>query len=55
VLGQGGTTHTACLEALVQAGADVNIPDRQGVTPLGHARQRGYAGMVRILEAAGAR
>ena len=32
-----------------------NIADRQGITPLGHARARGYSEMVRILEAAGAR
>ena len=50
-----GKAHTETLEALVKAGANVNIPDRQGVTPLGHARSRGYAEMVRILEAAGAR
>jgi ankyrin repeat protein len=55
VLGDGGRNHTETLDALVKAGANVNIPDRQGVTPLGHARQRGYAEMVRILEAAGAR
>ena len=28
---------------------------RQGVTPLAHARSRGYAAMVEILERAGAR
>jgi ankyrin repeat protein len=55
VLGNGGKAHTDTLEALVKAGANLNIADRQGVTPLGHARSRGYAGMVRILEAAGAR
>ena len=55
VLGNGGAGHTATLKALVEAGADVNIADRQGVTPLQHARQRGYVGMARILEAAGAR
>ncbi len=55
VLGNGGKAHTDTLEALVKAGANLNIADRQGVTPLGHAKSRGYAGMVRILEAAGAR
>ena len=55
VLGNGGKNHTATLEALVKAGANVNIADRQGVTPLGHARSRGYAEMVGILEAAGGR
>jgi ankyrin repeat protein len=55
VLGNGGREHTATLEALVKAGADVNIADRQGLTPLAHAKSRGYAQMVHILEAAGAR
>ena len=55
VLGNGGKNHTATLKALVEAGADVNIADRQGTTPLQHARRRGYVEMARILEAAGAR
>jgi ankyrin repeat protein len=55
VLGNGGKSHTDTLKALVDAGADVNIPDRQGTTPLQHARRRGYVNMARILEAAGAR
>jgi ankyrin repeat protein len=55
VLGDGGPKHTEIVRLLVAAGANVNVPDRDGVTPLGHARQRGYADMVRILEAAGAK
>ena len=55
VLGNGAKNHTATLKALVDAGADVNIADRQGITPLQHARRRGYVEMARILEAAGAR
>jgi uncharacterized protein len=53
VLGNGGKAHTETLEALVKAGANLSIADRQGVTPLGHAKSRGYVAMVRILEAAG--
>ena len=49
------SNHTATLKALIDAGTDVNIADRQGVTPLQHARRRGYVNMVRILEAAGGR
>ncbi len=55
VLGDGGHNHTDTLAALVKAGANVNLPDRNGVTPLQMAKARGYANMVRILEAAGAR
>jgi ankyrin repeat protein len=55
VLGNGGKNHTDTLEALVKAGANVNLSDRQGTTPLGLAKARGFAAMVRILEGAGAR
>ena len=55
VLGDGGKNHTDTLDALVKAGANVNLPDRSGFTPLRLARVRGYQDMVRILEAAGAR
>ena len=55
VLGNGGKNHLDTLKALVDAGANVNIPDRAGVTPLAHARSRGYAEMVKILLAAGAK
>jgi uncharacterized protein len=55
VLGDGGKNHTDTLAALVRAGADLGIADRQGARPLALARQRGYADMVRILSEAGAR
>ena len=40
---------------LLARGANPSLADREGVTPLGHAKRRGFAGMVRILAAAGAR
>ena len=55
VLGNGDAKHTATVRALVEAGCDVNIADRGGLTPLQHARRRGYVEMARILENAGAR
>jgi ankyrin repeat protein len=55
ILGDGGPTHTEILRLLVEAGANVNLADRDGVTPLQHARRRGFGAMVRILEARGAR
>jgi uncharacterized protein len=55
VLGNGGKRHVATLEALVKAGANVNIADRGGVAPLKLAQTRGYAEMVNILTAAAAR
>jgi len=55
VLGDGGKRHTATLKALVDAGANVNLGDRSGTTPLALARGRGYTDMVAILAKAGAR
>ena len=55
VLGNGGQRHVAVLRALVDAGANLNLADRSGDTPLALAKKRGYAEMVKILEAAGAR
>jgi len=55
VLGNGGANHTATVEALVKAGADIFLPDRHGMTPLAHARTRGYSQIARILENAGGR
>jgi ankyrin repeat protein len=53
VLGDGGRNHTDTLRALVEAGANVNLADRNGTTPLGLAKGRGYREMVAILEKAG--
>jgi uncharacterized protein len=55
ILGDGGPAHTEIVRLLVQAGANVNIADRDRITPLMHARRRGYTEMSRILAAAGAR
>ena len=53
ILGDGGATHTEIVRLLVDAGANVNLADRDGVTPLAHAKRRGFAGMVSILESKG--
>jgi ankyrin repeat protein len=55
VLGDGGPRHTDTLTALVAAGADLNLADRGGRTPLQLARARGHDAMARVLERAGAR
>ncbi len=55
VLGDGGPRHLATLKALVAAGANRNLGDRSGATPLALARSRGYREMAAILAAAGAR
>jgi hypothetical protein len=55
VLGDGGPRHTDTLRALVDAGANPNLADRRGQTPLALARARGYESMVRLLQQAGGR
>jgi ankyrin repeat protein len=55
ILGDGGVTHTEIVRLLAEAGANVDLADRDGVTPLAHARRRGFREMARILEAKGAR
>lgn len=55
VLGNGGPRHTETLRSLVQAGAKLDIADRNGQTPLALARARGYKNMIQILEKAGAK
>lgn len=49
VLGDGGPRHLATLQALLRAGANAQLTDRHGQTPLQLARARGYAAMVRAL------
>lgn len=55
ILSDGGPRHQQILQLLIDAKADVNLADKDGVTPLAHARQRGYSAMVEMLTAAGAR
>lgn len=50
ILGDGGPDHQAVLDALLTAGADRTLADREGVTPLEHARARGFAEMVERLQ-----
>jgi len=55
VLGHGGKRHVETLRALIAAGANPNLADGRGTTPLALARGRGYGEMVKILEQTGAR
>jgi len=55
VLSNGGEKHQQIVRLLVEHGADLNIPDKDGVSPLQHARNRGYKEIERILQEAGGR
>jgi len=50
VLGDGGSRHLKTLQILVKAGADVNLADSSGQTPLELARSRGYNDMVSTIQ-----
>lgn len=51
ILSNGGPVHQEIVGLLVDAGAS-NIPDKDGVTPLQHARQRGFTAMAERIAAA---
>ena len=55
VLGDGGQRHQKTLQHLIAAGANLQLSDRQGNTPLQLAKSRGYGEMVKLLEKAGAK
>ena len=49
ILGDGGPTYIEIVEALVHAGANTKITDREGITSLGHARKRRFTEITAIL------
>nr|WP_206067951.1 ankyrin repeat domain-containing protein [Nonomuraea sp. FMUSA5-5] len=55
ILGDGGPPYQEIVRLLVAAGADVDLADRDGVTPLSHALAKGQTEVAALLRAAGAR
>jgi uncharacterized protein len=55
ILGDGGERHQRIVQMVVAHGANVNLADRDGVTPLQHALRKGQQEVARILRRAGAR
>ena len=55
ILGNGGEAHTKIVQLLINAGANLNIADHDGITPLAHARKKGQKEIAKLLENAGAR
>lgn len=54
ILGNGGARHQEIVQALIEAGANVNLADGEGVPPLRLARGRGYSKIADLLARAGA-
>jgi ankyrin repeat protein len=55
ILTDGGPVFQEIVAELITHGADVNIADGDGVSPLSHARKRGYHEIEAQLLAAGAK
>ena len=54
ILSNGDKPHQQIVQLLIDHGADVNLADRDGVTPLHHARERRFTEIEHILLLAGA-
>ena len=50
LLGDGSKKYQQVVQILKDAGAELDIPDHDGITPLQHARQRGFKEIVAILK-----
>lgn len=50
ILGNGTSKYQEIVQILKDNGADINIPDHSGKTPLEHAKSMGFKEIVRILK-----
>lgn len=48
-LGDGSDKYEKIVQLLLDGGADPNLADRGGITPMRHARQRGFHGIGALL------
>ncbi|CAN5211778.1 ankyrin repeat domain-containing protein [soil metagenome] len=55
ILGDGGPRHQEVARLVLEAGADPGLADKDGVTPLAHARQKGQHAVAALIEQAGRR
>jgi uncharacterized protein len=49
VLSDGRPQHQQFVQLLIDHAADVTLADKDGLTPLQHARKRGFAKIARML------
>lgn len=50
ILGDGSKKYQQIVQILKEGGANLLIADKDGITPLQHAKNRGYQEIVRLLE-----
>jgi ankyrin repeat protein len=55
ILGDGGPRHVEVAKLVLAAGADPNLADKDGVSPLTHAKRKGQEEIARLIEEAGGR
>ncbi|BBG59426.1 ankyrin repeat protein [Providencia rustigianii DSM 4541] len=55
ILGDGSDKYAQIVTLLVEGGADVNLADASGQSPLTLAKSKGYQNIIDILEKAGAK
>jgi ankyrin repeat protein len=55
ILSDGGPRHIEIVRLLLEHGADPNIVDKDGVSPLKHAQDRRYDAMAALIKDAGGR
>jgi len=53
ILGDGGPRHVEAARLVLDAGANPNLADKDGVSPLAHARAKGQAEVGALIEKAG--
>ncbi|MEY0232625.1 ankyrin repeat domain-containing protein [Providencia manganoxydans] len=55
ILGDGSEKYATIVTQLIKGGADVNLADASGKSPLTLAKQKGYRNLIEILESSGAK
>lgn len=55
ILNDGSVKQQQTIRLLIEYGADVNLADKDGVSPLQHAREKGFKEIERILLEVGAK
>ena len=55
ILNDGNERQQKTIELLISHGADVNLADGEGVSPLSHAKNKGFKEIEQILVRAGAK
>ena len=55
ILGDGGPRHREVTRLVLAAGANPNIADKEGISPLAHARRQGQSQVAAMIAAAGGR